>query len=833
MASLSQTIRTGSGQLQTVSGLDSALQAGLQAPPVTPMGTAGLPETNPDVAKMSGTPAQKTNALRLAIQGQADLGTRQRQTQVRTQATAGEQKQLSLAQTLSGIGGLNARVPTLVAQMTQGATQQALTQPVQLTGDVETNKLVQNLASNPMDFTSAQQLAVKLGIPAPTDTVSMTAFQTALAGKIPGFAESGAGQQLASAQGALTLTDADWQSMGLENTQAAADLLGLTPEQLGGMNVSQVIDAVQTEIYTDFAETGQWEQKANDPTLGATERAEARAHLRDLGAVGVTSAVAGMDKLADDLMDAKQVDINGEMIDIEDLLSSDFISGLAKSYLEGSDEDKAEFQKNEPDLAKFFDTYKDAIGKVVDQIDVGMQNYANLQMKNAALAKTATGNVLSSDIMKTVFPDWGTASVEGMTTDMLPNGGAVFQALQGRTGLSSTQIDDLYNAIQQLGPSYSHELLSTFTLDELQRFGFTDRNSPQWKQFQMNVQAANNLASITPNSSLDQFARLTGASSMGDISSRSEKALEMAQSGLFGSAPGAISALSPEALRAQALQMQQNLPRTLHAVANFDNTLQTEYGRLQEYTQQPVGLEYKAIEPYLQVGATINQASAGQIADNTDTTTLGNIITKTKFTDLFTPEAQSFLIRNYQDRYIGENLMPLARAAGFDGLSGAAPGINTREVRLMDIDQAANSFREQAGKIPDVAYAFTTPAYKAVENKGRALTEAARDNLRDLNDLYNNAQMYLTSLSTFRDGTPSVQVGPMASRFSSLLSEAKGRVAQIQQMKDYYTYYTNPDWYKRELDVKGQGGLIKLRVPQGIAAPTSATLAQTLKQAGG
>lgn len=798
MASLQDTIRTGSGQLEKVSGVDTALDAGLQAAPITPLGAAGLPNPNPDVSKMAGTGAQKANSLRMSIQGQNDLGTQQRQAGQRTQASDDETKQLSLSEQLSKTGGLEARVPTMVANMVAQAQANGTQNPdnVNFTTDAATNTAISSIIKNPTDYASAQLVASKLGIPAPTDIPSMTAFQTALEGKIPGFSEAAAAAGLQGSQSALQLSQADWQSLGFQDENQAAQLLNVPVEQLQGMNITQVADAIQTEIYKDFQETAQWQQRANDPTLGATERAEARSHLRDLGAVGVTSATAGMDKLADDLQGAKQVPINGQMVQVKDLLDSQYVSGLAKTYLEGSADFKAEFAKNEPGLAKFFDTYQDVLGQAVKNVDAGMQNYANLQMANAGLAKSSNGDVLPDEIMSQVFPGWGSQQTTNFDPKTLRNGGAVFDALQGKTGLTKTQISDLYNNISAVGPQFAQELMSNFTADDLQKYGLLDKASPQFANLQNNISLAKQIQSIDPATATDdQLSRLAGANSSSDISSLADQVTQMTRSGLFGTPPGDISSLQGGALRQAAAQLKNNPPTTLRALGNYQNTLADTYNKLKSYVQQTQSPEYKALAPYLNAGAIINSTAATDISQNVSTAVLGNIITKSNFSNMFTPDAQKQMVTDYQNRYVAENLLPIAKLSGFDNTQGAAPGLALRTSRIADMSKQASGLGTQLAALQSTRDSGASiSSIKDYQSKLSDFKAQSADNLRDLSDLYDDTSRYVTNLQVFRDANPNAQVGPMAAKYSSMISDAKAQLAQMDQMRNYYNTVLSPNW---------------------------------------
>lgn len=423
-----------------------------QATPTSPMG-ASLRGANPDVAKMFGSSAQLANANpglgstptstnspaptklppgqsasltppptnlnqqdQLRQLGQPrDLSTALREQQTSTTATADQTATLAEGQqlqNLSNLGNVNAQI----AQRTIAAETAAIPGV-----DSNQNAALHDYLANPTSISSLQTALTAMGMTNPDGSpmklntaADVTNAAGLLAAKVPSLATALAGSVAQTVGSSVLLTDQDFVNLGFQDINQAAALLDTTPDALRNMNTTQLIQLSQSKIAGDFSTVANLQAQANDPTAGAAVRAEARAQLRQLGAVGIQSIDSSADRLADQIRNDDKINILDPSTGLAtpvattQLLNSDYITGLAAAYFNGT-LDKAAFQASNPDIAKFFDANSEMIQSVVGSVSSDMANVAAANAQNLALASVAGGQAkLSDSVMKSIFPDWGT-----------------------------------------------------------------------------------------------------------------------------------------------------------------------------------------------------------------------------------------------------------------------------------------------------------------------------------------------------------------------------------------------------------------------------------------
>lgn len=389
-----QKTKLTSGQLASTSLEEQQALTGQQAP-TSPAQAAGIGAT-PDQAKMVGSKAQKTSALRSAIQGQSDLATRERLEGPRTVATEAEKQKVAGATKAQGLGDLQSRVQQIAEAKLQTGLQAGLRQAQPLQAADQTNQsLLDKLSKNPQDQAALRDLSNQLGREATeADVASLVGNQAQAAGTAAAK----------SVSDSISGSDLD------PNTkQTAADLLG---HDVSGMTLSQIEDEIQSAIQAEYSQTDALQNKLSDPYLGAAERAEARKQLRDLGAVGVKATESDMEQLADKLESADTLQFGGQDIPLDKLLSDDYVAGLVQNYLADPNSESSKLlRKNEPDLVKLVDQYKPLMDAAVKNLGAGVAEYAATQQANRELAKIDVGSGqqlnLSDDVMKSIYPDWG------------------------------------------------------------------------------------------------------------------------------------------------------------------------------------------------------------------------------------------------------------------------------------------------------------------------------------------------------------------------------------------------------------------------------------------
>lgn len=420
---LQSKIRLSGQQLGAVSQeeLQALSQAaGRPAPPTSPVETSVIGGT-PDQSKMAGTPAQKTAALRLGIEGQASLQDRLRTEQVRGQATESEQEKLDKARGLEQLGGLDSRVDALVNQARANISSANIEVLDSLEASIpeELSPIVQPLSArirqDPNDMAAVRDLAASLGVSA-TNISELDAKVKELYSPDQALLQEAQDLDLADDQ----VISLDLESLGFSSLDELAGLLGVPTEQLAEMTTSGLIDLVQAEQQAEFSAADQLRNKLADPTVGAAERAEARRMLREMGATGVKVAESDIENLAQQIEDASVVSFGGEEVEVGELLDSDYLSGLAKRYYEEPEFAKS-LKESEPEYAKWLDDNKAAVEAATKELDPVVANFAEIQYKNQEMFKEIT-NILGEEKLEQLIPELAELQTEVMEPDQLGSG---------------------------------------------------------------------------------------------------------------------------------------------------------------------------------------------------------------------------------------------------------------------------------------------------------------------------------------------------------------------------------------------------------------------------
>lgn len=514
MASLADTIKLNSGNLAQSSSEELAALSGRSAAPSSPMET-GVIGGNPDQAKMAKTPNQQTSAIRQAIQGTNDLNTAQRQKQVSGQASEGQQSQLDKANQLKGLNSLESRVSNLTNQLIAENSQTG--QVAGLTADstdAETKALLDRIKTNPADTAAILALNKKLG---KSDANSMLTADQILSQF--GDTESLIAKQVGDNVGqALTAGKLPIQDMGFNSPAELAGALGIDEQALTGMSIPDLIKQINQVVQTEFQTTSALQSKANDLRLGAAERAEARKQLRDMGAIGVTSAESDIDKLADQIADADQVEFMGKKVAVGDLLGNEYMSGVVANYLDGLDdttgipnsEFSKELEKTQPELVSFIKKNKTALDAAKSQISSSVKALADQQVKNQAIGTSSTGEKLSDDIMKKMFPDWGSMRDAPYDTSKYP----LLSILKdpNTTGAQANSLVKFANETSTKWPEMVNEL-SSMSRSQLAALGaLGDTNA--YNKFASAMDEASKIRSMK---NPDDMAVLLGVNSLDDL----------------------------------------------------------------------------------------------------------------------------------------------------------------------------------------------------------------------------------------------------------------------------------------------------------------------------
>lgn len=443
-----QLLQTTTQEAQTLTGM-----------PISSPSQASSMGLNKDQAKMAGSSAQKTNALRQAIQGQMDLSTRQREQQTLGQSTDQSTAEVQKAQAAQNLGDLQSRVQQISAQKIQQAVGGLASQPINVS-QLDTSK-VQNptvktaldaIKQNPNDQGALANLAIALG-KQPGEALTQDDINNALGGA-SGLAAA-AGNTAAAAVSAKPLTVSD---LPPEMQQSATSLLG---PGAANMSTQQLIDAVNQEKQAEFSKTQQTEAKLNNPYVGAAERAEARSQLKDLGVTGIESAEGSVDQLADKIKNADTVSFNGQDMQVEDLLNDQYVSGLVANYIQDPTSPTSQtLAKTEPDLTKLVDQYKPIFQTAVNSLGAGAAEFSATQLSNQNLNQVDLGNgqttKLSDDVMKTLMPGYG--QIQGTKLNLNQSGVLSFLGDFSKPGDQKQAVVNAVTQLQGLNPSFVQEM---------------------------------------------------------------------------------------------------------------------------------------------------------------------------------------------------------------------------------------------------------------------------------------------------------------------------------------------------------------------------------------
>jgi hypothetical protein len=416
---------------------------------------------------MAGTKAQKSSALRQSLSESQDLGTAMRRQDVRRSATEDEKSRLDRGERLEQLGSLEGRVEELANNALNVGTEGTEAELGIEAETPEEQALLERIRENPQDTAALAEYNRLKGRTQSNNVLSSEeilqqfdvqgGIEEALAGSVQDGIQAGA---------------LNFQDMGFQSPDEVAELLGMDAASLGQLSVQELINSVNSQIEQEFTQVNDLQQQANDPFLGATERAEARKRLRESGAVGVRSAESDIDKMADEIADANTVEFMGEELQIEELLDNDYVSGLAANYFDDPQFAK-QLREEEPGLVKFITNHENLLKEAAADIGAGVKEFSKLQQDNLNLGKVVGGQRLSEDVMKSIFPNYGEITTERYNKNASPL--LSYLGDPRTTAHDQTEAVKNINNITKTRPELAPEL-ATLNKRELDSLGFTGRN---------------------------------------------------------------------------------------------------------------------------------------------------------------------------------------------------------------------------------------------------------------------------------------------------------------------------------------------------------------------
>jgi hypothetical protein len=568
MASLADTIKLNSG-LASASTEELTALAGRPVAPTSPM-EAGVIGGNPDQAKMAGV-----NSLRQAIQGNQDLATTQRLGQKRTAATGAEKADMAQAKKLGGLGSLADRVDTLAkSMMDEKLAKGAAATLAPVAGDATLTALLEKLRQNPGDFTIIQQINNYLNDKNKTPGKQLTGNEIL---GLYGTPEDAIAAQVGKTVGeAITSGKLPIKDMGFKDINELAGALETDVNTVTSMSIPQLIDKINQLTQTEFSKVSALEARSNDPRLGAAERAEARKQLRDMGAIGVRSAETDVDKLADQIANADKVEFMGKEMPIDELLSSKYMSGVVAQYLDGLDpttgnptsEFSKELAEKQPKLVEFIKKNQTVLQAVADKIDKGAKDFAALQVSNANISVAPNGEKLSDNLMKELYPDWGTLKTSGYDTKKYP----FLDILKTAEPEQANQLVKFANNVFTQWPGLLPELAS-LSREELHQLGALG-DTTQYAKFNDIISESRKIRDMK---TMDDMAVILGLSSEKELRGLRDKLKQGVNWGgiqpwILQKVPGLYEGDFKKTFK----WLQTQRPGTLRAIIGKDGKLMTE-----------------------------------------------------------------------------------------------------------------------------------------------------------------------------------------------------------------------------------------------------------------
>jgi hypothetical protein len=494
-------------EIQSLAG-----QAGLQAPPLTPMGAASI-GANADQQKMQGTPAQKQAALSLAqAPVEQGLAATVRRQQARSQMTEQEQQQKEKSQDMQNLGSLGDRVSGFIdtqrqklQQQAQQATVENTTGQVQVAGSVkgasgvaiapdklaEVKPLLQQLRTNPSDPQLLLQVNKALGYdinrqlsPEEVNQLYESATDT--------IARGAAG----SVDDDLTVQDLVAAGDFGYSQDDLSQLLGVPADKLAGMTVGQLRSEIERVGQEEFASAQKLGEQAQSDTLGLAERNLARQAGREASATGVRATEADYSNIEQQIQNADKVQFGGKEYQVDELLQDNTISSVIRDYLDSAPDSplRTQLEETEPALKEFIQKNQAVLEEANNQLKSGAAEFQKIQEENKALTTNLFGGQkLSDTIASKIIPGWGELQASRIDPESVPLLSYVSKLPEARQQAVANELNTLSEEL----PEALNEL-PNLTPAEVASLGI-GKGGSNWDTFKNILQTRKRIEQTAPN----------------------------------------------------------------------------------------------------------------------------------------------------------------------------------------------------------------------------------------------------------------------------------------------------------------------------------------------
>lgn len=404
-------------------------QAGLQVPPITPLGAAAI-GANPDQQKMAGSAQQKQAALSIAQAPDDTLQGAMRRGQVRSEATAEEKQGQEKSADMANLGSLGDRVTDFInAQRnileqkagqgvqvnTAGSFQNGIGQNVEL-GSLK--DLLQQYRDNPTDQNTLLKINQSLGYNINTQ-LSPQQVDQLYESTVDSISRGAAG----NIDNDLNVDDlVNVQGFGYDKP-TLSNLLGVPVDQIGKMSVGEIRNKINEVAANEFSKTQQLEQQAQSGQLGQAERGLARQEAMEASRTGQRSSEADVSSLEQQIANADQVTFAGRQFKVDDLLKDETISGIIAEYMNSApDSDvRKQIDSQEKGLSDFIQKNQAVLQDASQHMQQGAQTFTETQDFNRSLQTVPFGGVkLDDNLAKLFIPGFGTLQASRVDINSVP-----------------------------------------------------------------------------------------------------------------------------------------------------------------------------------------------------------------------------------------------------------------------------------------------------------------------------------------------------------------------------------------------------------------------------
>lgn len=507
---------------------------GLAAPPITAYGT-GLIGGTQDQAKMAGTPAQRGSVIAAATKVVAPGGeTEQEKEAVLAEAkeTAEDVAKKQLASKyMESLGTYGAKVNEWIESSKKRMTEQTAGVIVdvsdQILAGLDTAQkdtaisLIKKIATEP-DAQKRLDLELELNVVLKRDINSI--LNAEQKGQLYDSIAKSIAEATTAGEKAITgedskLTAGDLAQLGT-TIEDLSSLLNVPVADLTNMTLGQLQDKIEQVTQQQLGTTATI-QGAMEGAFSPTERAALRRYLRDVQAVGVTGAEAGVANIVDQVDKQNSVTFAGKKYTIDELFGSPALTKVfqdAITEIEGTTKTGPTLEalkRDEPALYQWLMDNYNGVKSLIEKSTTTSTEFGTIQTAN----KEALGEIGKSqpELAKSLGFDPNQLRSTRIDPNQLP------PAFQFINNAPAEQRATLAANLRSLSDVAGIDMIKGLDAGQLKQLDLTNPSGP-WAQYSNAVKDVNRIANLTTiddiikeissgDESLDQLdSELTGDS---------------------------------------------------------------------------------------------------------------------------------------------------------------------------------------------------------------------------------------------------------------------------------------------------------------------------------